>query len=116
MNGRDVKLRARGGDSAAEDLMTARIVRETREMIARGEDVALPEAVFEEIEAGGHPVAVIRRFRGLTQAALAREAGVSQGFISDLEQGGKTPSVGTLHRLGRALGVPGRELVPPEGG
>ena len=110
-----VTLLARAGDASAEDQMTARIVRETSEMIASGQDVALPEFVFEEIEAGQHPVAVIRRFRGMTQAALAREAGVSQGFISGLEQGGKAPSMSTLHKLGRALAVPGSLLVPPEG-
>jgi transcriptional regulator with XRE-family HTH domain len=47
-----------------------------------------------------------RRANTLTQSRLAKRAGVSQGYIAALERGIKRhPSVSTLKRLARALGV-----------
>ena len=60
--------------------------------------------------------AVVRRLRvrqDLTQEALARRAGVTQGDLSKIESGERpNPSVATLKRLARALGVPVWELLP----
>ena len=60
-------LLARAGDEASEDAMTARIIEATDAKIARGEDVALPTAVWAAIESGEHPIRAIRKYRGLTQ-------------------------------------------------
>ena len=49
-------LLARAGDEASEDAATARIIAATDAKIARGEDVALPAAVWAAIESGEHPV------------------------------------------------------------
>jgi transcriptional regulator with XRE-family HTH domain len=58
---------------------------------------------------------VIREMReeqGLSQAQLAKKAKVAQGYISDLEAGGKrNPSIDVLKRLAKALGVPVTELL-----
>ncbi|WP_276199033.1 helix-turn-helix domain-containing protein [Chelatococcus sp. XZ-Ab1] len=104
-------LCARAGEEAAEDAMTARIVAETRDAIARGDDVALPGAVWDAIEAGENAVRVLRKHRGLTQAALAEAVGVSQGYIAELEGGRKSGTPETLRALAKALGVPLDVLV-----
>jgi transcriptional regulator with XRE-family HTH domain len=59
---------------------------------------------------GGHGLAaVLREFRlasGLTQAELARQAGVGLGTVRDLEQGRRArPSVTSVARLASALGL-----------
>jgi len=105
-------LLARAGDPAAEDVMTARIVERTDQALASGQDVALPESVWEEIEGGANPLAVVRKHRGLTQAKLSAAADVSQGFLSELEGGAKQPSLAVLTRLSRVLQVPGTVLFP----
>jgi len=49
----------------------------------------------------------LRRARlaaGLTQAALAARAGVSQQQIAKLEKPGENPSIGTLKKVARAMG------------
>ena len=51
--------------------MTVRIVAATDAKIARGEDVALPAAVWAAIESGEHPIRAIRKYRGLTQIDVA---------------------------------------------
>jgi len=45
-----------------------------------------------------------RHRTGLSQRALAREAGTSQSAIAAIESGRKQPTVATLDRLLRAMG------------
>jgi DNA-binding XRE family transcriptional regulator len=99
-------LLARAGDEASEDALTARIVDTTDAKIARGEDVALPAAVWDAIESGEHPIRAIRKFRGLTQINVAERAGLRQGYIADIEAGKKTGSATSLKAIAAALGVP----------
>ena len=99
-------LLARAGDEASEDTMTARIIEATDAKIARGEDVALPGAVWEAIEGGEHPIRAIRKYRGLTQIDVAERAGLRQGYIADIEAGKKTGSAASLKAIAAALGVP----------
>lgn len=47
----------------------------------------------------------LRRRSGLTLQALADQAGISVGFLSQVERDKATPSLGTLAALGEALGV-----------
>jgi len=50
----------------------------------------------------------VRRLRaelGLTQDGLAQKAGISKGFLSDLENGKRSIGAETLLDLGRAMGV-----------
>ena len=74
--------------------------------IARGEDVALPAAVWAAIESGEHPIRAIRKYRGLTQIDVAEQAGLRQGYIADIEAGKKTGSATSLKAIAAALGVP----------
>jgi len=48
----------------------------------------------------------LRKWRGLTQVQLAEHAGVSQGFLSDLEGRRRKASAETLQALAKALDVP----------
>ena len=100
------ELLARAGDEASEDAMTARVVEATDAKIARGEDVALPGAVWDAIENGEHPIRAIRKHRGLTQIDVAEQAGLRQGYIADIEAGKKTGSAASLKAIATALGVP----------
>ncbi len=99
-------LRARAGDEASEDAMTARIIAATGAKIARGEDVALPAAVWAAIESGEHPIRAIRKYRGLTQIDVAEQARLRQGYIADIEAGKKTGSATSLKAIAAALRVP----------
>jgi DNA-binding XRE family transcriptional regulator len=99
-------LLARAGDEASEDAMTARIIEATDAKIARGEDVALPTAVWAAIENGEHPIRAIRKYRGLTQIDVAEQARLRQSYIADIEAGKKTGSATSLKAIAAALGVP----------
>lgn len=53
----------------------------------------------------GEQVRRLREERGISQAELARRMGTGQPAIARLEAGGVTPTIDTLERVGRALGV-----------
>ncbi len=54
----------------------------------------------------------LRTAKGLSQRQLAAKAKVTQGYIAQLEGGSKqNPSLPTLRKLAKALGVPVTELL-----
>ena len=58
----------------------------------------------------GARVRSLRRERGLTLKALGARAGLSHPFLSQLERGLARPSLGSIERIARALGVPVADL------
>ena len=58
--------------------------------------------------------AALRRVRlaaGLTQEGLGLEAGVERNFVSLIELGHNQPTISTIAKLARALGMKASELV-----
>lgn len=53
----------------------------------------------------------VRRAAGMTQEQLGLEAGVQRNFISLIETGQNQPTIVTVARLARALGMKASELV-----
>ena len=86
------------------------------------EDVAEAEAILARLNAGDGampsavlglmldqdlpPIAAWRRYRGMSQSALARAAGLSQVWISRIERGGGYGSRETRRKLAAALDAP----------
>lgn len=62
----------------------------------------------------GRNAARIRRDRGLTQEQLAERSGLSQQYLSGLEQGRRNPTIVTLYELAIALEVSHLELLKPD--
>ena len=65
----------------------------------------MPVAFFTCIIQGENPVRVIREWRGLAQAELARRAGLHRVQLHDVETGKSRGSVDTLKAIAGALGV-----------
>jgi len=89
-----------------EDAETLRIYRESMTAIERGEDIALPEAIWDRLEARESPVRVLREFRSMTQKELAEAAGLSQSYLSEIERGAREGTLSTIKALAKALAVP----------
>ena len=91
------------------DIAAARAVLRA---IENGTMETVPHTVVVRLIGGENPVRVWREHRGLTIAALADTAGLSQPFVSQIETGTREPTVRTLAALARALGVDQfREMV-----
>jgi len=59
----------------------------------------------------------LRVAKGLSQEALAAEAGIDRTYVGRLERGRENPTIGLLDRLAVSLSVPVSEfLVAPSGG
>jgi transcriptional regulator with XRE-family HTH domain len=59
----------------------------------------------------GKAVRKLREKRGLTQEALAHEAGVTTGTLSMIERGHSNPAWGTARRIAEALDTSLAELA-----
>jgi len=95
---------------AAEMLADIQAYDEAKVRIAAGEEIIPAEVTYALIE-GANPIAVWRKHRKLTQAALAAQAGISKAYLSQLESGKRSGAAGVLARLALALRVDLDDLV-----
>ncbi|KRD63346.1 helix-turn-helix transcriptional regulator [Ensifer sp. ENS10] len=63
----------------------------------------------------GRNFARLRREKGLTQEDVAASAEISQQYVSGLERGERNPTIQSLYKIARALGVSHMDLVRPDG-
>lgn len=75
------------------------------------EEEAFPLEVAERLVAGVHPIKVFREYRGITQAELARQVGLSPMYISQIETGRRGGSTKALRRIAAALEIDLADLV-----
>lgn len=59
-------------------------------------------------------IAILRKERGLTLAALAQAAGTTKAQIQKLERGDRRLSLDWMERIARGLGVKMSDLLPAE--
>ncbi len=59
----------------------------------------------------GQRIKYFRQKMGLKQIELAQRAKVNQGFLSEIERGGRKPSPSALHAIAIALDVPPAVLI-----
>lgn len=90
---------------ADEDAGTARLVSRARKEMAVGGSL-LPKAVVDRLAAGESPIRVLREWRDITQMRLSFKTNISQGHISDIENGRRTGTTATLRTIARVLNVP----------
>ena len=64
----------------------------------------------------GKRLRTLREAADKSQGELAEKAGLSRVFVNQLEAGNRDPSLSTLTRLARALGVKLEALIGAEGG
>lgn len=85
--------------------------------LVNGQNVAgsnIPDDILDQIAIGNeHPVKIVRKFRGMTQADLAAAAGLSRPYLTEIETGKKEGSVTAFRVLAAALGTSIATLIPP---
>ena len=78
---------------------------------ARSVEPFIPIGVTKRILAGATPIRAWRAHAALTQEQLAERAGVSRGYLAQLESGVRDGTPAVLARLARELGVLVDDLV-----
>jgi DNA-binding XRE family transcriptional regulator len=94
---------ANGADEDAEDVA---IYDARKAALAGGGTGLLPEAVSRLLLKGHSRLKAIRLWRDMTQTELAKQAGVGQGYISDMESGRRPVGGEVLQALAERLNVP----------
>lgn len=102
---REYELLAAKAAKANEDAGTARIVARARREIADGGPL-LPKTIVDRLAAGENSVRVLREWRDITQMYLSFKTNLSQGHISDIENGRRVGTVATLRLIANVLDVP----------
>lgn len=95
-----------------EDTADSARIAQAMAALTAGETEAVPLEVAKRLMMGETPLRVWREYRGLTQANLSAQAGVSIPYISEIERGAKPGSLVTLHKLARCLRLTLDDLVP----
>jgi DNA-binding XRE family transcriptional regulator len=93
--------------AAEEDLEDVRLYDEAK---AKPSEF-IPLELTERMLNGENPIRVYREYRGFTQDQLGAQAGISKPFLSQIENGIRTPSLETLKRLAEVLRVDMDDLV-----
>ena len=72
----------------------------------------LPKDIVDRLAGGENPVRVLREWRerewpeGMTQMYLSHKTNLSQGYISDIENGRRTGTAAALRLIANVLEVP----------
>lgn len=95
-----------------QDLIDARDANAAMRDIASGAMETLTQTEVEAYLAASSALAFWRKKRGLTQAALAAEAGVSQPYFAQIESGKRSPDVQFWLKIARRLNLRVEDIAP----
>ncbi len=90
---------------ALEDAADTHAIDEFYSKLARGEEELLPSSMVERMIDGESPIRVWREYRGLTLETLGAACGVTKAFLSQIENGKRSPSIDLLKKLAAVLTV-----------
>ena len=102
---KEYELLVAKASEADEDAGSARLVAQARKEIAGGGSL-LPKDVVDRIANGENPVRVLRDWRDITQMHLSFKTNLSQGHISDIENGRRIGTATALRLIANVLEVP----------
>lgn len=97
-----------------EAMVDARDATAAVAAVRSGQMETLSESEMDEYLAAPTPLSFWRKRRGLTQADLARKAGISQAYAAQIEAGSRTGGVDIYAKLAKVLGVQIEDLLSEE--
>jgi DNA-binding XRE family transcriptional regulator len=97
-----------------EDAADAEILQRSIARVKSGEEETFTSAEVDAFLASKTPLAFFRKKRGISQDTLAKRAGITQGYLSEIEIGRKSGDVQTLRKIADVLKVSLDNLVVPE--
>ena len=89
----------------AEMLEDVAAYDEAKRRVAEGDDIRVPAEFVDRLIDGENPIRVWRDFRGMTSKELAKAAGISAAYLSEIETGKKEGSISVFRNIARVLRV-----------
>jgi len=65
----------------------------------------------KESQAFGRNMKRIRTEKGITQGDISRSLNLARSFISNIENGKTNPTLATIAKIAKAIGVPLEDLI-----
>jgi len=62
----------------------------------------------------GDNIKLIRTAKGMTQGDLCRKLELDRSYMSNVENGNKNPTLATIEKIAKALGVTSDKLLRPK--
>jgi DNA-binding XRE family transcriptional regulator len=97
----ELRLAYAEAEEDAEDVA----IYDARKADALG-SVPMPAEVTMALMKGDRRIRAIRNWKKITQQRLARDAGITQGHLSDLETGRRAVTAETARAIAKAMSVP----------
>ena len=94
-----------------EDIEDKRDIEEYFKLIESGEEQPIPGEVTFAILQGVNPIRAWREYKQIKVKELAKRAGITPSYLSQIETGKRNPAIDTLKRIAKALGVDVEVLI-----
>ncbi|WP_461834116.1 helix-turn-helix domain-containing protein [Desulfothermus sp.] len=88
-----------------DDIEDRKDIEKYVQAIESGEEQNIPGEVTFAILEGIHPIRAWREYKQITVRELAKQAGITSSYLSQIETGKRNPSIETLKSIAEALGI-----------
>ena len=94
-----------------EDIEDKRDIEEYFKLIQSGEEQTIPSEVTFAILQGVNPIRAWREYKQIKVKELAKRAGITPSYLSQIETGKRNPTIDTLKAIAEALGIDVEMLI-----
>jgi len=88
-----------------DDIEDRKDIEKYVQAIESGEEQNIPGEVTFAILEGIHPIRAWREYKQITVRELAKQAGITSSYLSQIETGKRNPTIDTLKSIAEALGI-----------
>ena len=94
-----------------DDIEDRKDIEKYVQAMESGEEQNIPGEVTFAILEGVHPIRAWREYRQITIRELAKRAGITSSYLSQIETGKRNPTIDTLKSIAEALGIDVEVLI-----
>ncbi len=94
-----------------EDIEDKKDIEEYFELLKSGEEQIIPSEVTFTILQGVNPIRAWREYKQIKVKELAKRAGITPSYLSQIETGKRNPTIDTLKAIAEALAIDVEMLI-----
>jgi DNA-binding XRE family transcriptional regulator len=90
---------------ALEDVEDIKDIEENLKATQEGREITVPGEVTFAVLDGISPIRAWREYKQIKMNELAKKANISSAYLSQIENGKRNPTIGTMKTLANVLGI-----------
>jgi len=90
---------------ALEDVEDIKDIEENLKATQEGREITVPGEVTFAVLDGISPIRAWREYKQIKMNELAKQANISSAYLSQIENGKRNPTIGTMKTLANVLGI-----------